>query len=176
MKTFVLGGGCFWCLDAAYRRIEGVTDVVSGYAGGILADPTYAQVSTGKTGHAEVVSVTFDEHVLPESVVLSLFFALHNPTTRDRQGADIGPQYRSIMLYQDDAQKRLFANAIEQAASLWDQPIVTELAPLEQFYPAEDEHQDYFTKNPESGYCSIVISPKLAKLRQQFTRYIKKEV
>lgn len=175
MKTFVLGGGCFWCLDAAYRRIEGVTEVVSGYAGGGVTDPTYTQVSTGKTGHAEVVSITFDEQIIPGSAILTLFFALHNPTTPNRQGADIGPQYRSIMLYADEEQKELFSTAIEHASALWDQPIVTELEPLTNFYPAEAEHQDYFTKNPESGYCSVVISPKLAKLRQQFTRYMRKE-
>jgi peptide-methionine (S)-S-oxide reductase len=171
MTTYTLGGGCFWCLDAVYRRIRGVNTVVSGYAGGETLDPTYYQVANGNTGHAEVVQITFDESVIPPHVILDIFFTLHDPTTLNRQGADTGTQYRSIMLYADEEQKEQFESAIGRAASLWDDPIVTQVAPLDVFYEAEAEHQDYFNNNPTNGYCSIVITPKVVKVRSSFSDY-----
>lgn len=171
MTTYVLGGGCFWCLDAVFRRIKGVTSVTSGYAGGDVDNPTYYQVSGGATGHAEVVEVTFDETVIPADTILDIYFSLHDPTTSNRQGADVGPQYRSIMLYNDDTQKTLFEAARERAAMLWDKPLVTEIKPIEVFYPAEVEHQDYFNKNPQAGYCQVVINPKVTKMRNHFKEW-----
>jgi peptide-methionine (S)-S-oxide reductase len=174
MISFVLGGGCFWCLDAVYRQIKGVTDVVSGYAGG-EGTPNYYRVATGETGYAEVVRVTFDEVIVPADVVLDLFFIIHDPTTLNRQGADVGTQYRSAMFYQDSVQQKEFQEALERAKKVWDDTIVTEVVPLETFYPAEEEHQDYFHKNPESGYCSIVIEPKITKTRAHFKQWFKEE-
>jgi len=173
MTTYVLGGGCFWCVDAVFRRLKGVSEVVSGYAGGEVTSPSYHQVSSGKTGHAEVVKVTFNESVLPPEDLLDLFFLIHDPTTLNRQGNDVGPQYRSIMLYADEAQKTAFEAAIERAKTCWDDPIVTELQPLETFYEAEPEHQDYFNKNPEAGYCTIIIQPKIIKARQAYKKLFK---
>lgn len=171
MTTYVLAGGCFWCLDAVYRGIKGVTEVVSGYTGGDIQDPSYEQVSTGQTGHAEAVQVTFDETVIPGDVILDIFFLIHDPTTVDRQGNDVGPQYRSAMFYTDDGQKTIFEAAIERAKEHWGDAIVTQLAPLDTFYPAEDYHQDYFNKNPGNGYCSIVIEPKIVKARKEYTMW-----
>lgn len=176
MTTYVLGGGCFWCLDALYRRVRGVKEVVSGYAGGTTSDPSYYQVATGTTGHAEVVKVTFDETIIPAEVILDMFFTGHNPTTLNRQGADVGTQYRSLMLYADEPQRRMFEEAKKTAEQLWDDPIVTELKKLEVFYAAEEEHQDYFNKNPEAGYCAIVIAPKLIKARQKYAQWFKEEL
>lgn len=173
MTTYVIAGGCFWCLDAVYRRLKGVESVVSGYAGGGTLNPTYEQVSTGETGHAEVVQVTFDESVIPSDVILDLFFLIHDPTTLNRQGADVGTQYRSAMYYTDSAQKEVFEAAIERAKTHWDDPFTTELAPLDTFYPAEDYHQDYFNNNPGNGYCSIVITPKIVKARSAYTEWFK---
>jgi peptide-methionine (S)-S-oxide reductase len=174
MTSFVLGGGCFWCLDALYRQIKGVTDVESGYAGG-EGPANYYRVATGKTGYAEVVRVTFDENIIPTETILDLFFVIHNPTTLNRQGADEGPQYRSSMFYEDDMQQKAFTAAFERAQKLWNDPIVTQIVPLEKFYLAEEEHQDYFRKNPESGYCSIVIEPKITKARAHFKQWFKEE-
>jgi peptide-methionine (S)-S-oxide reductase len=174
MTSFVLGGGCFWCLDAVYRQIKGVIGVESGYAGG-EGDANYYRVATGKTGYAEVVRVTFDEATIPADTILDLFFVMHDPTTPGRQGADVGTQYRSAMFYQDEAQQKEFRFALERAQKLWDNPIVTEIIPLEKFHVAEDEHQDYFRKNPESGYCSIVIEPKVVKVRSQFRQWFKED-
>lgn len=175
MITFVLAGGCFWCLDAVYRRIKGVTEVVSGYAGGDVPNPTYEQVSTGRTGHAESVKVTFDETIVTPEVILDLFFLIHDPTTPNRQGNDVGTQYRSAMFYADDEQKRLFEAAVTRAGEHWDDKIVTEILPLTEFYPAEEYHQDYFNNNPGNGYCSIVIAPKIVKARAAYTKYFKEE-
>ena len=161
-----LGGGCFWCLDAAYREIRGVTRVVSGYAGGDVADPSYQQVCTGRTGHAEVVQVEFDPEVISYSDILDVFWSVHNPTTKDRQGADVGTQYRSVIFTGDDAQAaaaRASAAAIQAA---WPDPVVTQIEPLQAFYPAEEYHQDYFARNPNQGYCQVVINPKLEKVRE----------
>jgi len=175
MTSFVLGGGCFWCLDAVYRLIRGVMTVESGYAGGDAASANYYAVATGTTGHAEVVRVTFDEAVIPAETILSLFFLIHDPTSLNRQGADEGPQYRSAMFYADDGQKKEFDRAIASAEKLWDNPIVTEITPLQKFYVAEDEHQDYFSKHPDAGYCQVVIAPKVTKARKAYTKWFKEE-
>lgn len=175
MTTYTLAGGCFWCLDAVYRRLKGVSSVVSGYAGGQTENPTYERVATGKTGYAEAVQITFDETIIPADVILDLFFLIHNPTTLNRQGADTGTQYRSAMFYADDDQKATFEAAIERAKSHWDDPIVTELTPLTMFYSAESEHQDYFNKSPANGYCSIVIAPKIVKARAAYSQWFKEE-
>jgi peptide-methionine (S)-S-oxide reductase len=175
MTTYVIAGGCFWCLDAVYRRLKGVKNVVSGYAGGGTIDPTYEQVSTGETGHAEAVKITFDESVIPSDVILDLFFLIHDPTTLNRQGNDVGTQYRSAMYYTDDTQKTAFEAAEKRAKTHWDAPLTTELAPLNTFYAAEDYHQDYFNKNPGNGYCSIVIAPKIVKARLAYTKWFKED-
>lgn len=163
-----LGGGCFWCLDAAYRRIEGVTGVVSGYAGGHDPRPTYQRVCSGSTGHAEVVQVEFDPEVISYRDILDVLWAIHDPTTPNQQGHDVGTQYRSIILTHDDAQRRTAEESRAAVQSLWPRPVVTEIVPLEVFHPAEDYHQDYYAQNPEQGYCQVVINPKLAKLREHF--------
>lgn len=173
MTTYVLAGGCFWCLDAIYRRLKGVETVTSGYVGGENPDPTYYEVASGDTGYAEAVQITFDEKVIPAGVILDLFFLIHDPTTLNRQGNDVGTQYRSAMFYKDDAQHKAFKAAVIRAREHWDDPIVTEIAKLDVFYPAEDEHQDYFNKNPGNGYCAIVIAPKIVKARSAYTKYFK---
>ncbi len=171
MTTYVLAGGCFWCLDAIFRRLKGVSSVVSGYAGGAPEQADYYTVATGKTGHAEAVQITFDEAIIPTDVVLDMFFLIHDPTTKDRQGNDVGPQYRSAMFYADAQQQELFEKAIERAKQHWGDNIVTELVPLEKFYEAEPEHQDYFNNNPGNGYCSIVIAPKIIKARHAYNEW-----
>lgn len=173
MTTFVFAGGCFWCLDAVYRRVKGVTSVVSGYTGGGTLNPTYYQVATGETGHAEAVQIEFDESVIPADTILDIFFLAHDPTTLNRQGADVGTQYRSALFYADDAQKSQFTRAVERAQAIWEKPIVTQITRLDTFTPAEAEHQDYFTKNPEAGYCSVVIAPKVAKVRGRYSAWFK---
>ncbi|RQP10273.1 MAG: peptide-methionine (S)-S-oxide reductase [Microbacteriaceae bacterium] len=173
MRTFVLAGGCFWCLDAVYRTLEGVTDVVSGYTGGHVPNPSYEQVCTGTTDHAEAVAVTFDEDVIPSSVILDVFFTLHDPRQLNRQGADIGTQYRSAMFYADDAQKAEFEAARERASEYWDGGIVTTITKLGEFYRAEEYHQDFFAKNPNQGYCLAVAVPKVNKIRKSYAQYIK---
>ncbi len=175
MTTYTIAGGCFWCLDAVYRRIKGITSVVSGYTGGSVDNPTYYQVASGATGHAEAVQLTFDESIIPEAVILDLFFLIHDPTTLNRQGADEGTQYRSALFYANDSQKQTFVDAIERAKQHWGDHIVTEVTPLDTFYPAEDEHQDYFNQNPGNGYCSIVIAPKIVKARAAYTEWFKKD-
>jgi peptide-methionine (S)-S-oxide reductase len=169
-ETIVLGGGCFWCLEAVFQELRGVLSVRPGYAGGTVPRPTYERVCTGETGHAEVVEVTFDPRVLPLESLLEVFFALHDPTTKDRQGADVGSQYRSIVLYRDGAQRRAAEEAIRrvEASGAYPRPVVTEVVPLEAFYPAEEYHRDYFRKHPDAPYCALVISPKLAKLKRLF--------
>ncbi|MXP61808.1 peptide-methionine (S)-S-oxide reductase MsrA [Roseomonas sp. M0104] len=174
-ETAILGGGCFWCIDAAYRDLQGVEEVVSGYAGGHVENPTYEQVCGKKTGHAEVVKVVFDPAVLSYADLLRIFFTLHDPTTKDRQGADIGPQYRSIVLTTSDAQAET-ARAVMaeiEAEGIWGAPLVTEVEPAGAFWPAEAEHQDYFKRNPWSGYCRAVIAPKVAKFRKRFNDRLK---
>jgi peptide-methionine (S)-S-oxide reductase len=173
MHTFVLAGGCFWCLDAVYRTLDGVTDVVSGYTGGVTKNPDYESVCTGMTGHAEAVAVTFDETVIPDEVILDVFFSLHDPRQLNRQGNDVGTQYRSAMFYVDDAQKAAFEKARERASGYWDGGIVTTIEPLGAWYPAEDYHQDFFAKNPGQGYCMAVALPKVNKIRKSFAEYVK---
>ena len=160
------GGGCFWCIEAVYERIEGVKSVVSGYAGGSVPNPTYEQVSTGTTGHAEVVQVEWDPEKISYTEILDLFWKAHDPTTMNRQGADAGTQYRSIILYHDEAQKTAAQNSIKAlaASKMYKGRVVTEIKPLTVFYPAEEHHQDYYDRNPYAGYCAVVISPKLKKL------------
>lgn len=170
--TFVLAGGCFWCLDAAYRVLRGVSRVVSGYTGGHADHPTYELVCTDTTDHAEAVSITFDESVIPAQVILDVFFTIHDPTQLNRQGKDEGRQYRSAMFYADDTQKALFEKAKEGAKEIWGDGVVTEISPLGTFWDAEDYHQDFFTKNPERGSCVTVIAPKIQKVRQQYLPYI----
>ncbi|WP_319560236.1 peptide-methionine (S)-S-oxide reductase MsrA [Marispirochaeta sp.] len=162
--TVVIGGGCFWCVEAVYERIEGITSAVSGYAGGTVENPTYKQVTTGTTGHAEVVKLTFDPERISYREILDIFFTAHDPTTVNRQGADVGPQYRSIILYLDEAQRRTAEEARAAAAKNYEKPVVTQIVPLETFYEAEEYHQDYYDNNPFAGYCSYVIQPKLRKL------------
>jgi peptide-methionine (S)-S-oxide reductase len=161
-----LGGGCFWCLDAAYRDLRGVEAVVSGYANGQLPDPTYQEVCEGDTGHAEVVQLTFDPSVLSYRELLEVFFALHDPTTPNRQGGDIGTQYRSCILTHDDAQRAEAEAVIAELTrdTVFDAPIVTQVEPLQRFYPAESYHQDYYRRNPYQGYCQFVVAPKVAQL------------
>ncbi|PTW91519.1 peptide-methionine (S)-S-oxide reductase [Microbacteriaceae bacterium MWH-Ta3] len=173
MQTFVLGGGCFWCLDAAYRVLNGVHDVVSGYSGGRRENPTYEQVCTGATGHAEVVAVTFDETVIPADVILDAFFTMHDPRQLNRQGNDVGTQYRSAMFPVDASQRELFEAAIARANESWGGGVVTTLEEGHTFYPAEDYHQDFFAKNPGQGYCLAVAVPKVSKVRAGFAQYLR---
>ena len=167
MERFVLAGGCFWCLDAVYRTLRGVHDVVSGYTGGSLPNPSYELVCTGATGHAEAVRVEFDPDVIPREVILDVFFTLHDPTQLNRQGADVGTQYRSAVFYHSDEQKAETLAAIKKFQPSFASPIVTEVAPASRFWPAEAYHQDYFRRNPNQGYCRMVIAPKLKKLGLQ---------
>jgi peptide-methionine (S)-S-oxide reductase len=171
----VLGGGCFWCLEAAYQEISGVEQVVSGYTGGQVVNPTYEAVCSGTTGHAEVVKVKFDPKIISYSDVLDIFWAIHNPTTLNRQGHDTGSQYRSIILYGDEIQHEAAKLSIIGVSKLWTEPIVTELLPLAEFFEAEPYHQDYFKQHPEAAYCQIVINPKLLHLRQAFAARLKPE-
>lgn len=170
--TFVLGGGCYWCLDAAYRALQGVESVRSGFAGGAMPNPSYELVCTGTTGHAEIVEVVFDELVLPAEIVLDAFFTMHDPRQLNRQGNDVGTQYRSVMFYADEAQRELFERARERADEAWGGGVVTEIVPLETVYPAPEEHQDFFAKNPTQGYCLAVAVPKVNKIRAGFAAYL----
>jgi len=172
MNTYVLAGGCFWCLDAAYRVLRGVNSVVSGYIGGSTVNPTYEQICTGTTGHAEAVAVTFDPSVIPSDVILDAFFTMHDPRQLNRQGNDVGTQYRSAMFYRDDEQQALFEAARERAAEMWGGDVVTEISPVGEFYEAEDYHQDFFAKNPTQGYCLAVAVPKVSKVRKSFAEYL----
>lgn len=174
-EVAVLGGGCFWCLEAVYKELRGVLHITSGYAGGDVPNPTYRQVCSGRTGHAEVVEVAFDPAELTYEDVLRVFFTIHDPTTRNRQGNDVGPQYRSIILTNSDEQATA-ARAVLQAVTaegLWPAPVVTEIEPLRAFYAAEAEHQDYFERNPYAGYCQVVVAPKVLKFRKNFFERLK---
>jgi peptide-methionine (S)-S-oxide reductase len=175
MEQATLGGGCFWCLEAVFEQLRGVEKVESGYSGGSLADPNYERVCSGRTGHAEVVQVTFDSTKISYSDVLDVFFATHDPTTLNRQGADVGTQYRSVIFYHTPAQKEAAEKKIAElnAAKIWESPIVTEVAPLKTFYKAENYHQKYFQDNPGQPYCQVVISPKVAKFRKQFAERLR---
>ena len=168
--TATFGGGCFWCLDAVFRRLQGVREVVAGYAGGVVPQPTYEEVCSGTSGHAEVAQITFDPDVVSYRELLEVFFATHDPTTRDRQGADVGPQYRSIVLYHTPEQRETAEQVIGEltAGGVFGAPIVTQVVPLDVFYPAEGYHQNYYDRNRWQPYCMAVINPKVAKLRQKF--------
>ena len=172
METFVLGGGCFWCLDSAYVQFKGITDVTCGYTGGHTSNPSYEQVCNGNTGHAEVVIITFDPAVITSEQVLDIFFTLHDPTQLNRQGNDMGTQYRSSMFYASPEQRDLFTAAIEKAKAVWGDDIVTEVTELGEFFRAEEYHQDFFAKNPNQGYCVAVVAPKVAKVRAKFTELL----
>ena len=169
-EVATLGGGCFWCLDAVYRELQGVEKVESGYAGGTKPNPTYREVCGGNTGHAEVVQITYDPSVISYRELLEVFFTIHDPTTKDRQGGDVGPQYRSIILTHSDEQARIAREVMSEVAAegLYDDPIVTEVEPLTVFYPAEQYHQDYFANNQRQPYCAAVIAPKVAKFRRKW--------
>jgi peptide-methionine (S)-S-oxide reductase len=174
-EVATLGGGCFWCLEAVFDELRGVEDVVSGYCGGFVTNPTYRQVCDGKTGHAEVVRVVFDPAVISFREILEVFFAIHDPTTLNRQGADVGPQYRSAIFYHSPEQKAAAQAVIAElnAAKVFDKPIVTEVTGVTTFYPAEDYHQEYFVNNANQPYCRVVVSPKVAKLRKNFAAKLK---
>jgi peptide-methionine (S)-S-oxide reductase len=174
-EVATLAGGCFWCLEAVYNQLKGMEQVVSGYAGGHVPNPTYDQVCTKTTGHAEVVQITFDPAVISFKDLLDVFFVIHDPTTLNRQGADVGPQYRSAIFYHSPEQQAAAEQAIKEleASGLWDDPIVTEVTPLDVFYPAEDYHQNYFERNPYQGYCRVVIAPKVSKFRKQYLDRLK---
>ena len=165
-ESAVFGGGCFWCVEACFKEVEGVESVVSGYAGGDTEDPSYREVCSGGTGHAEVVKVVFDPGKVSYRKLLEVFFRIHDPTTLDRQGLDIGEQYRSIILYADREQREAAVEVMKEVQESLEDRIVTELRPLEKFYRAEDEHQDYFEKNPDSAYCRLNIPPKLEKVKK----------
>ena len=175
LQHTTLGGGCFWCLEAVYEEIEGVSEVVSGYAGGHVPNPSYRQVCNGTTGHAEVVQISYDPSVIGYRDLLEIFFTIHNPTTKDREGADVGPQYRSIILHHNDEQKEIAEELIEtfEAEGVFGAPIVTEVEPLDTFYRAEEKHQNYYERNSSQPYCQTVISPKVAKLRKKHADKLK---
>lgn len=170
-----LAGGCFWCLEAVYLQLKGIEKVVSGYAGGKVANPTYNQVCGGRTGHAEVVQITFDPQIVSFEDLLKVFFTIHDPTTLNRQGYDVGTQYRSAIFYHNPAQKAAAEKVIAELnqAQLWDAPIVTEVSPLDIFYPAEDYHQRYFENNPNQPYCRAVVAPKVSKARKYYFNLLK---
>ena len=172
-ETAILAGGCFWCLEAAYLEIEGITGVVNGYSGGARPDPTYEQVCSGATGHAEAVQISYDPEIIGYGDILDIFFAIHNPTTLNRQGNDTGTQYRSVIFYDGENQREVAADKLVEVGKLWPDPIVTELIPLAPFYPAEEYHQNYFRRNPAQGYCQAIINPKLVHLREVFRSRLK---
>jgi len=175
LEIATLAGGCFWCLEAVFREVDGVEKVVSGYTGGTTVNPTYEQVSSGKTGHAEAVQVSFNLLKISYREILDIFFSIHDPTTLNRQGADVGTQYRSAIFYHSERQKTIAEELIAElnTAHLWKKPSVTQIVPLHTFYPAEDYHQGYFAQHPEQGYCQAVISPKVSKFRQQWLKRLK---
>ena len=173
-QVATFGGGCFWCTEAIFREIKGVSKVISGYSGGNApGKPTYREVCSGLTGHAEVVQITFDATVIPFKELLLIFMTTHDPTTLNRQGADTGTQYRSVIFYHDDEQKQIAEDVIKELSPHFDNPIVTEISPLKIFYNAEDYHQDYYSNNQEQSYCNAVISPKLAKFRKLYADRLK---
>jgi peptide-methionine (S)-S-oxide reductase len=174
-EVATLGGGCFWCLEAVYDDLKGVLSVESGYSGGAVPNPSYRLVCTGTTGHAEVVQVTFDPSVVSYRELLQVFFTIHDPTTLNRQGADVGTQYRSVIFYHSTEQKETAEQVIAElnGQGVWSNPIVTQLVPFEKFYIAEDYHQEYFTNNPGQPYCQVVIAPKVAKFRQKYLEQLK---
>jgi peptide-methionine (S)-S-oxide reductase len=174
-QTTTLAGGCFWCLEAVFDNLQGVTDVISGYAGGTTVNPTYQQVCTGMTNYAEVVQIKFDPTVISFKELLEVFFSIHDPTSLNRQGADVGTQYRSAIFFHSPEQEEIARQVLREFTEekIWDLPVVTEIVPLEKFYPAEDYHQEYFAKNPGQGYCQMVVAPKVAKFRKKFAARLK---
>jgi len=177
LQTATLAGGCFWCLEAVFDEVKGVRGVESGYAGGAMANPSYREVCNGNTGHAEVVQVHFDPNVISYRDLLNVFFAIHDPTTLNRQGADVGTQYRSAIFHHDDEQKMIAEELVKDlnAQKIWDKPIVTEVAKLDKLYMAEDYHQEYFAKNPYQPYCQAVVAPKVSKFRKHHLEMLKKQ-
>ena len=177
-QVATLAGGCFWCLEAVFEQLRGVTKVASGYSGGHVPNPSYQAVCTGTTGHAEVVQVTFDADEISFRDLLEVFFTLHDPTTLDRQGGDVGTQYRSAIFYHDDEQRRVAEGVIREleAEHVFDDPIVTKVEPLKSFYPAEEYHREYYRRNPNQAYCRAVIAPKVAKLRNKYLARLKQQV
>lgn len=167
-ETITLAGGCFWCTEAVFQQIRGIQSVESGYSGGQVHQPSYEQICTGRTGHAEVVRLQFDPAVISYEDILEIFFTIHDPTTLNRQGADTGTQYRSVIYFHDEQQKQIAQKVMQRAAAIWDDPIVTELSPAPMFYVAEAYHQNYFRQNPQQGYCAFVVAPKVAKARKAF--------
>lgn len=178
LKKATFGSGCFWCTEAVFERVKGVHSVMSGYAGGTVENPTYEQVCTGTTGHAEVTQITYDPEVISYDELLQIFWRTHDPTTLNRQGNDVGTQYRSVIFYHDDEQKQLAEKYKEElnASGAWEDPIVTEIVPLSVFYEAEDYHQNYYENNPNQGYCSFVIAPKLEKFEKVFKEKLKENI
>ena len=174
MEVATLGGGCFWCVETVYNLMLGVESAISGYAGGKTQNPTYKEVCSGMTGHAEVVQITYDPEVISYSEILEIFWTCHDPTQLNRQGNDVGTQYRSVIYYHDDSQKALAEESMKGLApTIWSGPIVTELSPLPEFYTAEDYHQDYYNQNPQNGYCAAVVSPKVSKIRMKYANRLK---
>lgn len=174
MELATLGGGCYWCLEAFYQRVKGIDRVISGYSGGHLEKPTSQQVYAGHTGHAEVVQLEFDPAIISYEEILEIFYVMHDPTTVNRQGNDVGEHYRSVIFYHDDSQKQIAERVTREfAASLWQEPIVTQIEPFKKFWPAGEEMQNYYNKNPYAGYCQVVIEPKIQKLRQKFAAKLK---
>jgi len=175
-ESIVLGGGCFWCLDAGFRLIRGVLNVSSGFAGGHTVNPTYYDVVDGATGHAEVVKVSFDTNVILLNDILDIFWTMHNPTTLNRQGHDVGSQYRSIILFNNQEQEKIINESIESISKYWNDPITTEVSKLKEFYKAEEEHQNFFQKHPDMAYCQVIINPKLNRLREKFESKLDKKL
>jgi len=175
LEVAILGGGCFWCTEAVFGALKGVIKVEPGYSGGSLANPTYEQVSTGETGHAEVVQITLDTRVISFEEILEIFFATHNPTTLNRQGPDVGTQYRSVIFYHNEEQRAIAKKVIKELnkRKVWNAPIVTQIEPFKAFYKAEDYHKDYFKRNPEQRYCRLVVAPKIAKFRKDYNEKVK---
>ena len=176
-KKATFGAGCFWCVEAVFQDLKGVQSVVSGYTGGQVENPTYREVCSGSTGHAEVAQITFNPSVISYEELLEVLWHSHNPTTKNRQGADVGTQYRSAIFYHNDDQKEIAekSKAKTDASALWDDPIITEITPLDQFYKAGKDHQNYYKNNPSAGYCSFVIAPKMKKLRKEFSHLLKED-
>jgi len=176
LEVATLAGGCFWCSEAVFREVDGIENVVSGYTGGAIVNPTYQQVCTGKTGHAEAVQVSFNPSKISYREILEIFFSIHDPTTMNRQGADVGTQYRSAIFYHNEQQKAIAEELIGELnkAHLWKKHIVTQIVPLDTFYPAEDYHREYFSRHPEQAYCQMVIWPKVSKFRKQWTKRLKR--
>ncbi|HEX5670028.1 MAG TPA: peptide-methionine (S)-S-oxide reductase MsrA [Sulfuricurvum sp.] len=174
MEKALLGGGCFWCIEAVYNRVRGVNSAISGYAGGLRKNPSYEQVCTGASGHAEVIEITYDADSISYGELLEIFWALHDPTTLNAQGADKGTQYRSVIYYYDEVQKEIALESIKSAQAHWSDPIVTELSPAPEFYPAEAYHQNYYNEHPTQGYCYVVIAPKIEKFTTKFSDKVKK--